>query len=155
MMSFKSRIFGRSMLAVIGLLALTFIGGGVIGSLEASGALVDAEAARFWLVFIFAGVVMVGAMAGGAVWMLSIDEAAQEAHKSAWYWGGSAGMAVGGVLMVIAMVEPVAATIDLPALMGRTDPVAYAAAGAFAMLTLMLIGYGVVWTWWWLSRSRG
>jgi len=155
MSSVKSRIIGRSMMAVLGLLALTFIGGAIIGYLEASGALVDAGAMRFWMVVVVAVILMVGSMAAGTVWMLSIDEAAQEAHKSAWYWGGSAGMAVGAVLLVIAMVEPVAATIDLPAVMGRTDPAAYAAAGAFAILSLMLIGYGVVWTWWWLSRSRG
>ena len=30
------------------------------------------------------------------------DEAAREAHKAAWYWGGSGGMAVGGVLICLA-----------------------------------------------------
>lgn len=98
---------------------------------------------------------MAGAMAIGTLWMRSIDEAAQEAHKSAWYWGGSAGMAVGGVLLVISAVQPATAALNLPAVLGRTDPVAYAAAGAFGILTLMLIGYGVVWAWWWLSRTRG
>ncbi|MNE97170.1 hypothetical protein D3C80_1954760 [compost metagenome] len=84
--------------------------------------------------------------------MSSIDEAAQEAHKWAWFWGGSSGMAVGGVLVIMASL-PQSAMIQIPAWYSdRTDPAAYAATGAFAMLTLMLIGYTVAWAWWWLGR---
>ena len=144
-MSVKTRILGQSVGVVLGLLAVTFIGGAVIGYLEASGAAIDVGAASFWVLVAVAVVVMAGAMAVGTIWMRSIDEAAQEAHKSAWYWGGSAGMAVGGVLLVIAAAQPATASLNLPTVLGRTDPVAYAAAGAFGILTLMLIGYGVVW----------
>lgn len=154
-MSVKTRILGQSVGVVLGLVAVAFIGGAVIGYLEVSGAAINVAAASFWVLFAVAVVVMSGAMAIGTLWMRSIDEAAQEAHKSAWYWGGSAGMAVGGVLLVISAVQPATAALDLPAVLGRTDPVAYAAAGAFGILTLMLIGYGVVWAWWWLSRARG
>lgn len=154
-MSAKSRILSQSVGVVLGLVVLTFIGGAVIGYLEASGAPINVGAASFWVLVAVAVVVMAGAMVIGTIWMRSIDEAAQEAHKSAWYWGGSAGMAVGGVLLVIAAVQPATASLDLPTVLGRSDPVAYAAAGAFGILTLMLIGYGVVWAWWWLSRTRG
>lgn len=59
---------------------------------------------------------------------------------------------VGGVLVIMASL-PQAAAINIPAWYSeRTDPAAYAATGAFAMLTLMLIGYGVAWAWWWLGR---
>ncbi|MNF16570.1 hypothetical protein D3C80_2196450 [compost metagenome] len=61
-------------------------------------------------------------------------------------------MAVGGVLVIMASL-PQAAAINIPAWYSeRTDPAAYAATGAFAMLTLMLIGYTIAWAWWWLGR---
>ncbi len=87
-------------------------------------------------------------------WWRLLDEVAQEAHKFAWYWGGSGGMAVGGVLLCMATL-PQAGTIHIPSwLDGRTDPAAYAATGAFGMMLLMLIGYTVVWAWWWITRMR-
>ena len=88
----------------------------------------------------------------GARWMNSIDEAAQEAHKWAWYWGGSFGMAFGMVGLCVGML-PLAENITIPsAFSGRTDPMAYAATGAFALLTLMILGYLVAWGVWWLRR---
>jgi len=96
-----------------------------------------------------------GAMAVGmwvsVLWMRSIDEAAREAHKSAWFWGGSGGMAVGFTLILMAMVSGIE-TSDLPGLWGRTDPVAYMAQGAFAMTLIMAAGYTIAWGVWWLRR---
>ena len=40
------------------------------------------------------------------------SEAAQEAHKWAWFWGGSSGMAVGGVFVILASNTPTASTVD-------------------------------------------
>ena len=89
----------------------------------------------------------------GAAWMQRIDEAAREAHKAAWFWGGSGGMAVGGIFVILASSPP-AERLILPSwFAGRTDPAAYAATGAVAILALMLIGYGLVWGWWWLRRQ--
>ena len=84
--------------------------------------------------------------------MARIDEAAREAHKASWFYGGSGGLAVGGVFIILASTPP-AARLTLPAWFdGRTDPAAYAATGAVGLMALMLIGYGVVWGWWWLAR---
>ena len=97
---------------------------------------------------------MAGALWVGAIWMRSIDEAAQEAHKSAWYWGGCAGMCIGGVAVILAHL-PQAETWRMPSwIPGRLDAVAYAATGAMMMLLLMIAGYLVVWAWWWLARMR-
>ena len=137
----------------LGLVVLAaLVTGGVLGFMKASGQDVMSSSATLWTVGVFAVFTMLVAMWVSLKWMSSIDEAAQEAHKWAWYWGGSSGMAVGGALVIMASL-PQAAAIDIPAWYAdRVDPAAYAATGAFAMLTLMLIGYGVAWAWWWWAR---
>ena len=85
-------------------------------------------------------------------WMRSIDEAAREAHKSAWFWGGCGGMAVGGVFFILASIPP-AAALEIPSwFSGRTDPAAYAATGGGALALLMVVGYTLAWAWWWWKR---
>ena len=84
--------------------------------------------------------------------MRSIDEAAREAHKSAWFWGGCGGMAVAGVFIILASLPPVAA-ISIPSIFpGRSDPAAYAVTGAAALALLMTAGYTLAWAWWWWKR---
>ena len=105
-----------------------------------------------WLFLIFSAVVMGFSIWIGGLWMRSIDEAAQEAHKWAWYWGGSCGMAVGGVIALMAVPQR-AASLDLPSLLpDRTDPAAYLVTGAALMVLMMIAGYGVAWAVWWLKR---
>lgn len=137
-------------------IGLAAIVGGVLGYIdgdrEAAGqaALVNSSSG-VWLGLVLGGILAVIAMVYGFFWMRSIDEAAQEAHKWSWYWGGSAGMAVGMIGLVMAMM-PVAAKWQPPVFMDRTDPVAYMGLGAVVMLSLMMLGYGVAWLWWWWSR---
>ncbi len=134
------------------LMAAALIGGGVIGYLGAADSGFDTSRASFWLMGAIATVLMIGSLAFGVVWMRSIDEAAREAHKAAWYWGGSGGMALGGVGIILSTL-PGAETWRIPALLdGRTDPAAYAAVGALGITLLMMIGYTIVWAWWWLAR---
>ena len=141
---------------VIGLVALlvgVFVAGVAAGFLAAHGA-IDGDAAMFWIIAVVALVVMTGGMVVSVAWMRSIDEAAREAHKAAWFWGGCSGMSVGGVLVILSSL-PMAETLSFPSWFeGRTDPAAYAATGAFGMMLLMMIGYIVVWAWWWITRMR-
>ncbi len=133
------------------LIVLMFVAAAAVGYLAAQGDL-DPDRAMVWVMGVFLTLLTVGSMAVGVAWMRSIDEAAREAHKSAWYWGGSGGMALGGFLVCLATL-PRAASIHIPSWIdGRTDPAAYAATGAFAILLLMLIGYILAWAWWWLRR---
>ncbi|MDP1913573.1 hypothetical protein [Brevundimonas sp.] len=146
-------VFLWSAVGLAVLTALVFVAVAVVGYFSAEGSLDEARA-MVWIMGVFAVLIMIGSMVGGAAWMRSIDEAAREAHKAAWYWGGSGGMAVGGVLVCLASL-PQAGAIHIPSwLDGRTDPAAYAATGAFGMMLLMLIGYTVVWAWWWITRMR-
>jgi hypothetical protein len=151
----RRKLVLQTVIGAAAFMLLTFGIAVCIGYLSASGAEFPTGGAMLWLMVGFAVIVMAGALGVGALWMRSIDEAAREAHKAAWYWGGSGGMAAGGVLMILSSL-PQAATVAIPSFLSdRTDPAAYAATGAFAMMSLMLIGYIIVWAWWWLARSRG
>lgn len=65
----------------------------------------------------------------------SIDDAAREAKKTAWYWGGGFGALVG---LFAAM-----------ALGGARSPMAL---GALLMAGVQVAAYKVVWAGWWLAR---
>lgn len=104
-----------------------------------------------WAMWVAAILGMAAAMWLGGAWMLSIDEAAQEAHKWSWYWGGCGGMAVGGVLLILAMT-PTGRDWSVPVLLEPASPAAYAATGAMGMLLLMVTGYLLAWGLWWLRH---
>jgi len=145
----------RLIIVLIGSFFGLFILAGVAGFLSGvvSGATGDtSDRPLIWGMGAFAVLAMIGAMAVSVFWMRNIDEAAREAHKSAWFWGGTGGMAAGGVLVILASL-PQAESLNLAAwFTDRTDPAAYMATGAFAMLTLMIVGYALAWVWWWLAR---
>ena len=92
------------------------------------------------------------AVAGGItvlVWR-RLDEAAREAHKWAWYWGGSFGMAAGFALVVL--LGRTAPTLGglLPA---DAPAMAMMAMGAMILMLSQLLGLFVAWAfWWWRAR---
>ncbi|MGV8928729.1 MAG: hypothetical protein ACOH1E_03165 [Brevundimonas sp.] len=146
-------VLTRTVIGIAVFVVVVFAAGIAAGYLSARGTIASDQAV-FWLVAVVSVSAMVGAMAISVAWMRSIDEAAREAHKAAWFWGGCGGMAVGGVLVILTSL-PQAGTLSFPSwLDGRTDPAAYAATGAFAIMLLMLMGYAVVWAWWWITRMR-
>ncbi|QYF86299.1 hypothetical protein [Brevundimonas sp. PAMC22021] len=131
------------------LIVLALVAGVVLGIVGAAGGL-GLNLTLLIAMSVATVILMAGALWVGALWMRNIDEAAREAHKSAWYWGGTAGMAVGGVGVVLSRL-PQAATIQIPTI-GDPTPATYAAMGAVMMLGLMLLGYTIVWAWWWWAR---
>ncbi|PZT98644.1 MAG: hypothetical protein DI624_07520 [Brevundimonas sp.] len=146
--------------AVIRAAAITFGGGllfaflgGVMAGYAASSGWVDGDLAELIVTAIFAVAIMIGALWIGAEWMRVIDEAAREAHKAAWYWGGTAGMCVSGVALILSSAGPWRDVIARHVGSGAA-PIDYLSAGAALMIAPMLIGYVVVWAWWWLARMR-
>ena len=139
-----------SALWITGVAVAVIAGAIAVGWFAAHGA-ISRDQAVLAVVVPFAVVVMIGAFWVGLIWMRSIDEAAQEAHKAAWYWGGSGGMALGCMGLIIASTPGIEIPI-VSILPDRSDPAAYAVTGAFGMLLLMLLGYIVAWAWWWLTR---
>lgn len=136
---------------LVAILALVLIASVAIGYGSAHGA-IDRDMGVPIVMGVSALLLMVGAFWLGVFWMRVIDEAAREAHKWAWYWGGTAGMAVGGVFMLLSAI-PREAPIPFPLLMSDTpDPAGYAASGAFILMMLMTLGYSIAWAVWWLRH---
>jgi hypothetical protein len=146
------RVALYTLFGFLALAGLSFAIGIFVGYVSAHGGGVDADRISLWLVTGIAVVSMAGAMAITIGWMRAIDEAAREAHKSAWFWGGCGGMAVGGVLVILASI-PQAAALDVSGwLPVRSDPAAWMALGASALALLMIAGYTLAWAWWWWRR---
>jgi hypothetical protein len=81
-------------------------------------------------------------------WWRALDEAAQEAHKWAWWWGGNLGLVVGGAGVVAATLMDVNL---LPAFVERSDA-ALVAAGVLGVFAAQAVGYGAAWCFWWAAR---
>lgn len=80
-------------------------------------------------------------------WWNALDEAAREAHKWAWWWGSTYGLAIGGVALLTLMT----ATGDA-ALFAAWEPLDLLMAGAGFVLAVQSIGYLIAWAAWWLRR---
>lgn len=80
-----------------------------------------------------------------ATYWRRMDEVQKEAHKFAWYWGGSAGLALAAAAMVI--VQRIG--IGLPA---SADPADMIALGITICMLCQFAGYLLVWAGWWLVR---
>lgn len=104
---------------------------------------------------------LVGVLALGlavlGVWLTAmywrrLDEAAREAHKWAWFWGGNAVLlpVVLGVLLL--MGRP-----DVPAPLWpglEASDAGYVATGGLLVILSLIVGYGLAWLYWWLWKSR-
>lgn len=80
-------------------------------------------------------------------WWSALDEAAREAHKWAWWWGSTYGLAIGGIALLTLMM----ATGDT-ALFADWLPLDLLMAGAGFVLAVQSIGYLIAWAVWWLRR---
>ncbi|MBL8771396.1 MAG: hypothetical protein JNK30_08435 [Phenylobacterium sp.] len=76
----------------------------------------------------------------------SLDEAAQEAQKWAWFWGGSAGLGFG--VLAIAFYPDLALQLARPGASAEKLMLA----GATAVMAAQLIGFLVAWAFWWWRR---
>ena len=92
------------------------------------------------------------AVAIPAVWFTlaywrSLDEAAREAQKWAWFWGGSGGLALG--FLAVSFQWRALASL-LPA---DPSPERLMVAGAVTVALAQLVGFFLAWAlWWWRRR---
>lgn len=79
----------------------------------------------------------------------TMDEAARDAHKSAWFWGGGIGLAVAGWASSVIL----APGVDFGALMPTVSaPQGYFGLGVLATMLLQLVGFVIAWAGWWLAK---
>jgi hypothetical protein len=80
-------------------------------------------------------------------WWRGLDEAAQEAHKWAWWWGSTGGLAIGGIGLLTVLIASLdrALVIAMPA-----QELIYVS--ALGTVGVQALGYTVAWAVWWLRR---
>ena len=76
----------------------------------------------------------------------AIDEAAREAQKWAWFWGGSGGMAVALVTLLNWPRWVIETLADGP------GPIDALHAGAALLIGAQLVGFLAAWIFWWVRR---
>lgn len=81
-------------------------------------------------------------------WWRDADEAVREAHKWAWYWGGSTGMA--SVLGLFALSTWGVVDVTLPPLGSGPDDLIMT--GVALTVGAQGVGYGIAWALWWLRH---
>ena len=124
--------------AVLGLVvgfasALIDIFGGAATDVLQTGLLTVCMAIVFWIC---------------VVWWRGADEAVREAHKWAWYWGGSAGVVVVAIVLGLGAWE----VIDLVPADFSGDPSDLVMTGAGLTLGVQMTGYLIAWAAWWLRH---
>lgn len=84
-----------------------------------------------------------------AFWMAALDEAAQQAHYIAWFWGGNVGMMLSMVAFVTVALRPDLLNESLSAL----SPAQTLAFGIAIGLVPAVVGYAIWWAILWLRRG--
>lgn len=144
--STSDRRFGLGMF-MVSMVGCGVIAGGAIALLEAVGVYLPA-----WLAGLAALVAGGLAMLWSRGWWSRVDEAVREAHKTAWYWGGSVGMAPVMGLAAMLLFDRSGASLDQFAAVPGDGGLILT--GIAVTVGLQLVGYGLFWAGWWLSRSR-
>ncbi|MFZ4121741.1 MAG: hypothetical protein ACOYKM_08755 [Caulobacterales bacterium] len=101
-----------------------------------------------WLAALAAALVLSGAIGLTLYYWRSIDELARQAHLSAWMWGGSIGMAVGVFMLSFSTTLPGPLRAGIAGDPG--DDLLFR--GGMIVAGAALLGYGLVWIWFWLRR---
>lgn len=137
----------RAKLSYGRLMLYSVIAGMVLGGLNG---LAEALAGDYVNPIRIAGVavVVVVIMFAALAWWRGADEAVREAHKWAWFWGGSCGMGVALLPFVIALWDPELVERWTTGI----DASGLFLAGMAALIVPQMIGYGIAWAVWWLRR---
>lgn len=109
-----------------------------------------AEAGRRfgWVVV---AICLLGAVIGlavGILWYRRADEAVREAHKWAWYWGGTVGLILPCVALGASFLGVELISAEALARAGLTG----IQSGIVVALLPMFVCYGIAWGVWWLRH---
>lgn len=142
MMVMEARVSQNPLAQYGRLIAVCMVAGGIAGAVSA--AFGEAAGAGPLIVAGSVGLAMAAALWVCTRWWRALDEAAQEAHKWAWWWGSTCGLAIGSVaLFTLAYATPGALT---------AEPKDLLLGGAGIIGLSQTIGYGIAWAFWWLQR---
>ncbi|MDC7676052.1 hypothetical protein [Asticcacaulis machinosus] len=122
--------------------------GGVIGFLKASGHQLPSLGTP--LLWGMIALLIVLAMAVSILWWRASDEAVREAHKWAWFWGGSCGLMV---VMPVYFLSVATGGEFGESLMAYFN--AHGSAFEFGIMTGLIppiVGYVIAWGIWWLRH---
>ncbi len=133
-------------LNLVVIMAISLLAGGLLGAASAFLDTWDSPLAQP-LIFAAIAVAMIFALIVCLAWWRGADEAVREAHKWAWFWGGSCGLAIGAGLMLVAQMMPE----QMAAIEAMTGLNAFVT-GISVVLSLEVAGYLIAWAWWWLSK---
>ena len=129
--------------AVLGICGLAGMGAGFVAGIVTA----TSEEASLGGAALIAAAVAVAMAAGlwaSLRWWKGLDEAAQEAHKWAWWWGATVGLCFAGVILLTLLYG----AGDL----GQVELKDGIMLGAVIVTGCQMAGYGVAWAVWWLKR---
>lgn len=86
------------------------------------------------------------------LWWRGLDEAAREAHKWAWYWGGTNGLVVLMAALVVLATSDVLGVDRVSALWSGKSASALVSLGLGLALGVQIAGYAAAWVFWWIRR---
>ncbi len=129
--------------AVMGICLLAGLGGGVIVAIV-SAVFGEGSLAGALIVAAAVAVSMTVGMWVTLRWWRGLDEAAQEAHKWAWWWGATLGLA-GSAIVLFTWTSVFESTLT-------AGPKDLFLSGALVVVLCQTVGYGLAWAAWWLKR---
>jgi len=147
-MSMETRVSEHPLRRYGFVLGAALVAGG-IGGFVAS--VVKGASSEGSLLYPLAVALTMSASMGAALWACAhwwrgLDEAAQEAHKSAWWWGCTYGLALGAVALFTLLHAGGADLLD------GIRPVDAMLGGILLVALFQTVGYGIAWSVWWLRR---
>lgn len=134
-------------LYLAGMVALSTFG--VIGLMQGTTSIKQALGAYLLITL---GVILVS-IPLSISWWKQIDEAARDAHKTAWFWGGSIGMSVAILITALNLFFDGAILMKLGEIYHISDIQNFGFEfGLMNVMTFMGFGYVIHWGIWWRQR---
>ena len=136
------RVSERPLTRYLALMGVCLLAGGIAGGVSAVFG--DRGPASPAIVAGVVGLAMAAGLWVCARWWRALDEAAQEAHKWAWWWGSTFGLAIAGVVLFTLVYGAPDGLVG--------EPGDLFLAGAALVALCQTAGYAIAWAFWWLKR---
>ena len=129
--------------AVLGICGIAGAGAGIVSGIVTASS-DEASIGGAALIASAVALAMAAGLWASFRWWQGLDEAAQEAHKWAWWWGSTVGLAFAGVILLTVLYGA--------GELGEAPVKSVLMAGCAVVTGCQMVGYGVAWAAWWLKR---